>query len=106
MNRPALSLPSRTLQAVAQGMRQLHCTPSSWADLLESFGAGVRAQLDPMLVELTREGAHPRLIATLLESWRVHAGSWSRSASAGRSSGQGPSPSTTTSVTPGPRSLE
>ena len=67
MNRPALSLPSRTLQAVAQGMRQLHCTPSSWADLLESFGAGVRAQLEPMLVELTREGAHPRLIATLLE---------------------------------------
>ena len=67
MNRPALSLPSRTLQAVAQGMRQLHGIPSSWADLLESFGAGVRAQLEPMLVELTREGAHPRLIATLLE---------------------------------------
>ncbi|MFM9087125.1 MAG: DISARM system phospholipase D-like protein DrmC [Cyanobium sp.] len=40
---------------------------TSWADLLESFGTGVRAQLEPMLVELTREGAHPRLIATLLE---------------------------------------
>jgi phosphatidylserine/phosphatidylglycerophosphate/cardiolipin synthase-like enzyme len=67
MNRPALALPSRTLKAVAQGLRQLHGTPSSWTDLLESFGAGVRAQLEPMLVELTREGAHPRLIASLLE---------------------------------------
>lgn len=67
MSRPALTLPSRTLQAVAQGLRQLHGTPSSWADLLESFGAGVKAQLEPLLVELTREGAHPRLIATLLE---------------------------------------
>ncbi|MCS5693962.1 phospholipase [Cyanobium sp. FGCU-6] len=67
MSRPALSLPSRTLQAVAQGLRQLHRTPSSWADLLESFGAGVRTQLEPLLVELTREGAHPRLIARLLE---------------------------------------
>jgi phosphatidylserine/phosphatidylglycerophosphate/cardiolipin synthase-like enzyme len=67
MSRPALTLPSRTLQAVAQGLRQLHGTPSSWADLLESFGAGVKAQLEPLLVELTREGAHPRLIATLVE---------------------------------------
>lgn len=67
MSRPALNLPSRTLQAVAQGLRQLHGTPSSWADLLESFGVGVRVQLEPLLVELTREGAHPRLIATLLE---------------------------------------
>ena len=67
MSRPALTLPSRTLQAVAQGLRQLHGTPSSWADLLESFGAGVKVQLEPLLVELTREGAHPRLIATLLE---------------------------------------
>jgi phosphatidylserine/phosphatidylglycerophosphate/cardiolipin synthase-like enzyme len=67
MTRPALSLPSRTLRAVVQGLRQLHGTPSSWADLLESFGAGVRSQLELMLVELTREGAHPRLIAALLE---------------------------------------
>jgi phosphatidylserine/phosphatidylglycerophosphate/cardiolipin synthase-like enzyme len=67
MSRPALSLPSRTLLAVAQGLRQLHRTPSSWADLLESFGSGVRPQLEPLLVELTREGAHPRLIALLLE---------------------------------------
>lgn len=67
MSRPALTLPSRTLQAVAQGLRQLHGTPSSWADLLESFGGGVRTQLEPLLVELTREGAHPRLIALLLE---------------------------------------
>ncbi|MFM7170045.1 MAG: DISARM system phospholipase D-like protein DrmC [Cyanobium sp.] len=67
MSPPALTLPSRTLLAVAQGLRQLHGTPSSWADLLESFGTGVRAQLEPMLVELTREGAHPRLIALLLE---------------------------------------
>jgi phosphatidylserine/phosphatidylglycerophosphate/cardiolipin synthase-like enzyme len=67
VSRPALTLPSRTLQAVAQGLRQLHGTPSSWADLLESFGAGVKAQMEPLLVELTREGAHPRLIATLLE---------------------------------------
>lgn len=67
MSRSALTLPSRTLQAVAQGLRQLHGTPSSWADLLESFGAGVKVQLEPLLVELTREGAHPRLIATLLE---------------------------------------
>lgn len=67
MSRPALSLPSRTLQAVAQGLRQLHGTPSSWADLLESFGGGVRRQLEPLLVGLTREGAHPRLIALLLE---------------------------------------
>ena len=67
MNQAALSLPSRTLKAVAQGLRQLHGTPSSWADLLESFGTGVRPQLEPMLVELTREGAHPRLIAIVLE---------------------------------------
>jgi len=67
MTRPALTLPSRTLQAVAQALRQLHGTPSSWADLLESFGAGVKQQLEPMLVKLTREGAHPRLIAVLLE---------------------------------------
>ena len=67
MTRPALTLPSRTLQAVAQGLRQLHGTPSSWADLLESFGAGVKQQLEPMLVELTREGAHPRLIAAVVD---------------------------------------
>jgi hypothetical protein len=67
MNRPALSLPSRTLLAVAQGLRQLHSTPTSWADLLESYGAGVRQQLEPLLVELTREGAHPRLQAAVLE---------------------------------------
>ena len=67
MSRPALTLPSRTLQAVAQRLRQLHGTPSSWADLLDSFGAGVKAQLEPLLVALTREDAHPRLIATLLE---------------------------------------
>lgn len=67
MNRPALSLPSRTLLAVAQGLRQLHSTPSSWADLLESYGAGVRQQLEPLLAELTREGAHPRLQAAVLE---------------------------------------
>jgi len=67
MTRPTLTLPSRTLQAVAQALRQVHVTPSSWADLLESFGAGVKQQLEPMLVELTREGAHPRLIAVLLE---------------------------------------
>jgi phosphatidylserine/phosphatidylglycerophosphate/cardiolipin synthase-like enzyme len=67
MNRPALSLPSRTLLAVAQGLRQLHSTPSCWADLLESYGTGVRQQLEPLLVELTREGAHPRLQAAVLE---------------------------------------
>jgi hypothetical protein len=67
MNRPALSLPSRTLLAVAQGLRQLHSTPSSWTDLLESYGAGVRQQLEPLLGELTREGAHPRLQAAVLE---------------------------------------
>ncbi|MFN7898931.1 MAG: phospholipase, partial [Synechococcaceae cyanobacterium] len=53
--------------AVAQGLRQLHSTPSSWADLLESYGAGVRQQLEPLLAELTREGAHPRLQAAVLE---------------------------------------
>ena len=67
VSRPALTLPSRTLQAVAQGLRQLHGTPSSWADLLETYGARVKAQLEPVLVDLTREGAHPRLIALLLE---------------------------------------
>jgi hypothetical protein len=53
--------------AVAKGLRQLHGTPASWADLLESYGAGVKDQLEPLLVGLTRDGAHPRLIATLLE---------------------------------------
>ncbi len=67
MTRPALTLPSRTLQAVAQGLRQMHGTPSSWADLLETYGTGVKQQLEPMLVELTREGAPPRLIAVVLE---------------------------------------
>lgn len=67
MKRPALSLPSRTLLAVAQGLRQLHSTPTRWADLLESYGAGVRQQLEPLLVRLTREGAHPRLLAAVLE---------------------------------------
>jgi hypothetical protein len=67
MSRPALTLPSRTLKAVAQGLRQLVHTPSSWADLLESYGLGVREQVEPLLVELTRQGAHPGLIATLVE---------------------------------------
>jgi hypothetical protein len=67
MSRPGLTLPSRTLWAVAQGLRQLGHTPSSWADLLESYGSGVRRQLEPLLVDLTRQGAHPRLIATLVE---------------------------------------
>jgi phosphatidylserine/phosphatidylglycerophosphate/cardiolipin synthase-like enzyme len=67
MTSPTLSLPSRTLLAVAQGLRQLHTTPSNWADLLESYGAGVKPQLEHLLVALTREGAHPRLLATVLE---------------------------------------
>lgn len=67
MTRPLLSLPSRTLLAVARGLRHLHTTPSSWADLLEAYGVGVKPQLEPLLVALTREGAHPRLLATVLE---------------------------------------
>ena len=81
MSRPALTLPSRTLQAVAQGLRQLHGTPSSWADLLESVGGGVsgpdvRTRIVMAAMELFwAKGYNSTSIADILSRSQVNSGS-------------------------------
>ena len=62
-----LTLPAQTLRTVAAALRQLSYTPSSWQGLLGGQSQAIRGQLEPLLVELVREGATPRLMATLLE---------------------------------------
>ena len=63
----ALTLPGATLRAVAQSLRQLAYTPSSWQGLLGPHSPSVREQLEPLLSEMKAEGARPTLMALLLE---------------------------------------
>jgi phosphatidylserine/phosphatidylglycerophosphate/cardiolipin synthase-like enzyme len=62
-----LTLPAHTLRSVATALRQLSYVPTSWQGLLAGMGADGRSQLEPLLVQLVREGAQPRLMALVLE---------------------------------------
>ncbi|MFM8525661.1 MAG: DISARM system phospholipase D-like protein DrmC [Cyanobacteriota bacterium] len=62
-----LTLPAHTLRSVAAALRQLSYVPTSWQGVLASMGAEGRGQLEPLLVQLVREGAQPRLMALVLE---------------------------------------
>lgn len=63
----SLTLPAQTLRAVASDLRRLNYTPTSWQGLLANHSESIRKQLEPLLVEMVREGAHPRLIALMLD---------------------------------------
>ena len=63
----SLTLPAQTLRAVATDLRRLNYTPTSWQGLLSAHSEAIRPQLEPLLVEMVREGAHPRLMALLLD---------------------------------------
>jgi len=63
----SLTLPAQTLRAVATDLRRLNYTPTSWQGLLSTHSEAIRMQLEPLLVEMVREGAHPRLMALLLD---------------------------------------
>jgi phosphatidylserine/phosphatidylglycerophosphate/cardiolipin synthase-like enzyme len=63
----SLTLPAQTLRAVATDLRRLNYTPTSWQGLLSTHSEAIRVQLEPLLVEMVREGAHPRLMALLLD---------------------------------------
>jgi hypothetical protein len=63
----SLTLPAQTLRAVASDLRRLNYTPTSWQGLLSNHSEAIRIQLEPLLVEMVREGAHPRLMAVLLD---------------------------------------
>lgn len=63
----SLTLPAQTLRAVATDLRRLNYTPTSWQGLLSTHSEAIRLQLEPLLVEMVREGAHPRLMALMLD---------------------------------------
>jgi phosphatidylserine/phosphatidylglycerophosphate/cardiolipin synthase-like enzyme len=63
----SLTLPAQTLRAVATDLRCLNYTPTSWQGLLSTHSEAIRRQLEPLLVEMVREGAHPRLMGLLLD---------------------------------------
>ncbi|MCT0199304.1 DISARM system phospholipase D-like protein DrmC [Synechococcus sp. CS-1325] len=63
----SLTLPAQTLRNVAMALRQLSYTPVSWQSVLAGHSATIRGQVEPLLVEMVKEGAHPRLIALLLD---------------------------------------
>lgn len=63
----SLSLPAQTLRSVAAALRQLSYVPTNWQGLLGGQSQQIRDQLEPLLVEMVREGAHPRLLALVLE---------------------------------------
>lgn len=63
----SLTLPAQTLRTVAADIRQLSYTPTSWKGLLNGQSQQIREQLEPLLVELVREGAPPRVMALLLD---------------------------------------
>jgi hypothetical protein len=63
----SLTLPAQTLRAVAADLRRLNYTPTSWQALLSNHSESTRKQLEPLLVEMVREGGHPRLMALLLD---------------------------------------
>ena len=62
-----LTLPAQTLRAVATDLRRLSYIPTSWQNLLSTHSEAIHKQLEPLLVELVQEGAHPRLMALLLD---------------------------------------
>ncbi|MFM7268816.1 MAG: hypothetical protein ACKOZT_09550 [Cyanobium sp.] len=62
-----LTLPAHTLRSLAAALRQLSYVPTSWQGVLAGMGAEGRGQLEPLLVQMVREGAQPRLIAMVLE---------------------------------------
>jgi phosphatidylserine/phosphatidylglycerophosphate/cardiolipin synthase-like enzyme len=62
-----LTLPAHTLRSVATALRQLSYVPTSWQGVLAGMGADGRSQLEPLLVQMVREGAQPRLMALVLE---------------------------------------
>ncbi len=61
------TLPAQTLKAVAVDLRRLNYTPTSWQGLLANHSESIRKQLEPLLVEMVREKAHPRLMALMLD---------------------------------------
>lgn len=63
----ALTLPAQTLRSIAASLRQLSYTPTTWQGLLGSQSQAIRKQVEPLLVEMVREGAQPRLMALLLD---------------------------------------
>lgn len=63
----SLTLPAQTLRTVAAALRQLSYTPTSWKGLLNGQSQQICEQLEPLLVELVREGAPPRVMALLLD---------------------------------------
>ncbi|QNI71976.1 DISARM system phospholipase D-like protein DrmC [Cyanobium sp. NS01] len=63
----SLTLPAQTLRTVAAELRRLTYTPTSWQGLLSGQSEAIRQQLEPLLVEMVREGAPPRLMALMLE---------------------------------------
>jgi len=62
-----LSLPAQTLRSVAASLRQLSYVPSSWQGVLAGISPDGRGQLEPLLVQMVREGGQPRLMALVLE---------------------------------------
>jgi phosphatidylserine/phosphatidylglycerophosphate/cardiolipin synthase-like enzyme len=62
-----LTLPAHTLRSVATALRQLSYVPTTWQGVLAGMGADGRSQLEPLLVQMVREGAQPRLMALVLE---------------------------------------
>lgn len=61
------TLPAQTLRTVAVALRKLSYTPTSWKGLLSGQSQLICEQLEPLLVEMVREGAPPRVMALLLE---------------------------------------
>lgn len=62
-----LTLPAHTLRSVAATLRQLSYVPASWQGVLAGMGSEGRGQLEPLLVQMVREGGQPRLMALVLE---------------------------------------
>jgi len=63
----SLTLPGQTLRAVARLLRQLSYVPTSWQSVLAGLTTDGRGQIEPLLVQMVREGAQPRLMALVLE---------------------------------------
>ena len=61
------TLPAQTLRTVAADLRRLNYTPTSWQGLLSGHSEVICHQLEPLLVEMLQKGAHPRLMALLLD---------------------------------------
>lgn len=55
----SLTLPAQTLRTVATDLRRLNYTPTSWQALLSNHSESIRKQLEPLLVEMVREGLTP-----------------------------------------------